>query len=138
MDEFNINELLNEIEELLKFTLKKIDLDNSRFAKNIKIEYSNDSITVLMPEYAEYIDKGRKKGSKQPPIKAMIDFIRSRNIQSNLTELQLAYAIANSIKRDGIKPKPFIEKLTQEIFNLVELHIFNEVNLKLSKTFKNE
>ena len=135
MDELNINELLREIEGIVQFTLKKIDLDNSSFSRNISIKLIGEEIVVEMPGYGEFIDKGRKKGGKQPPIKAMINYIRSRNITStDLTEEQLAYAIAYSIKRDGIKPKPFIEKLTEAVFELVNEHVYNELNKQIAKT----
>tara|TARA_R100000951_G_C2646018_1_gene182590 strand:- start:2282 stop:2695 length:414 start_codon:yes stop_codon:yes gene_type:complete len=135
MDELNINELLREIEEIVRFVLRKIDLDNSSFSKKIKITLVDEQVVVEMPGYGEFIDSGRKKNGRMPPIKSIVEFIRSRRITStDLTEEQLAYAIANSIKRDGIKPKPFIEKLTEETFNLVSEHIYNEINKKISKT----
>lgn len=135
MDELNIDNLLKEIEDIVRFVLKKIDLDNSSFSKKISIRLIDDQVVVEMPGYGEFIDSGRKRNGRMPPIKDIIDYIRSKNITStDLNEEQLAYAIANSIKRDGIKPKPFIEKLTEETFNLVSEHIYNEINKQIAKT----
>ena len=135
-DNFNIQELLNEIEDIVRFVLKKIDLDNSSFAKKITIEWIDERVVVSMPEYGEFIDKGRKKNSRMPPIKSIKEFIRSKNITStDLTTDQLAFAIAKSISIKGVKARPFIESLTEETFNLVSEHIYNEINKMLAQVF---
>ncbi|MAO22079.1 MAG: hypothetical protein CMJ25_15130, partial [Phycisphaerae bacterium] len=87
MDELNINELLREIEEIVRFVLRKIDLDNSSFSKKIKITLVDEQVVVEMPGYGEFIDSGRKKNGRMPPIKSIVEFIRSRRITStDLTE----------------------------------------------------
>lgn len=135
-DDLKINELLKDIEDIVVFVLKKIDLDNSRFAKAIKIKWIDESIVIDMPKYGKFIDSGRKKNSRMPPIAAIIDFIRHKKITStSLSEESLAYAIAKSIAKKGIKARPFIEELGKQVSKITTEHIKIEIDILLTKTF---
>tara|TARA_R110000782_G_scaffold120904_2_gene211952 strand:- start:3082 stop:3573 length:492 start_codon:yes stop_codon:yes gene_type:complete len=70
---------------------------------------------ITLPLYGIYVDEGseRKKGG-QPPIRAIIDWIKQKRISvpAALTPIQFAWAVAKSIEKKGQrfkKPKPFIE-----------------------------
>jgi len=135
-DDLNINALLKDIEDIVVFVLKKIDLDNSRFAKGIKINWIDEAIVIDMPAYGKFINSGRKKNSRMPPIYAIINFIRHQKITStDLSEESLAFAIAKSIAIKGIKARPFIEELARQSAKLVAEHLNLEINKLLTKTF---
>ena len=73
---------------------------------------------ITMPGYAEFVDKGRRPGDRPPPVKAIKDWIQQRSITvPGFTQPQLAYAIARSIGKKGIKPTPFIEAGVIETLN---------------------
>lgn len=130
----NINELLSDIQDIIVDVLRSIDLDNSNFAKNINILFENDDVIITLPDYAIYIDRGRKPG-ETPPVDDIIDFIRRKGITStDLSEEQLAFAIANSIGDKGIKPRPFIDRLQEELTNLITQHIYLEINKMIKNT----
>lgn len=78
-------------------------------------------ITIRLADYWQYIEYGRRKGARMPPIKAIKDWIEVRNIvprpvrlSSGKTEVptteSLAYIIARSISRKGIKPRPYMQE----------------------------
>ncbi len=130
----NINQLLSDIQDIIVDVLRSIDLDNSNFAKNIDIIFEDNDVVIRMPDYGIYIDRGRNPG-EAPPVSAIVDFVRQKGITStDLTEEQLAYAIAQSIAEDGIEPRPFIERLQEQLTNLISQHIYLEMNKMIKNT----
>lgn len=75
-------------------------------------------IEVLANDYGVFVNNGRRAGAKMPPIQAIYEWLKVRNIGAELaTESKrrgLAFAIANSIKERGIPPmggySPFYAK----------------------------
>ena len=74
-------------------------------------EQDNEFVTTIkIPGYGKYINEGRRPGAKMPPIQPILEWIRERRIKtSQYTQPQLAWAIAKSIQKKGIRPTPFIE-----------------------------
>ena len=82
-------------------------------------------VTINLADYWQYIEYGRRKGAKMPPIKAIKDWIEVRNIvprpmklPSGKTEIptteSLAYLIARSISRKGIPARPYMQQSIDE------------------------
>ena len=72
----------------------------------------NIVIQLLLNDYVQYIESGRKAGSKFPPIQPIVQWAKKRNIPTdNLT----IYKIRSAIVRDGIKPRPFMYKVLETI-----------------------
>jgi len=68
------------------------------------------SVTISVPGYGKFVDEGRKPGDKMPPVQPILAWIQARRIRTpEYTQPQLAWAIAKSIAKRGIKPTPFIE-----------------------------
>lgn len=66
--------------------------------------------TIKIPGYGRYVNEGRRPGAKMPPVQPILEWIRVRRIRTpQYTQPQLAWAIAKSISKKGIKPTPFIE-----------------------------
>ena len=91
------------------------------------IDYSitaqNESylVTINLENYWLNIEKGRRPGAKRPPVSAIENWIKVRKIiprpvtlksgrQRVPTVQQLAYVIARSIAKHGIKPRPFMSE----------------------------
>lgn len=82
-------------------------------------------VTIRLADYWQYIEYGRRKGARMPPIKAIKDWIEVRNIvprpvklSNGKTEIptteSLAYIIARSISRKGIKARPYMQQSIDE------------------------
>ena len=78
-------------------------------------------ITIRLADYWQYIEYGRRKGARMPPIKAIKDWIEVRNIvprpmklPSGKTEVptteSLAYIIARSISRKDKPARPYMQQ----------------------------
>ena len=97
---------------------------------DVNIYERDDKITfeLSMEDYWKYVDAGRRPGGKQPPQKAMLDFIKFRGIKGNPKKVtaknkkvrkalkqisrdkalkQVAFLIGRGIKKKGIKPTHF-------------------------------
>lgn len=130
----DIDNVLKEIRDVFVQILSKYNLDNSRLVKNSKFIHTGDgNISIDMFDYANYVDSGRGPGSP-PPIGSIIRFIQRKNITppAGTNIEQLAYAIANSIGKRGIRARPFLEKLQEEI-NTILTRYYNEKVIEILK-----
>lgn len=75
---------------------------------SIQIDESNYIASILVDNYIEYINSGRRKRARKVPIDKLYDWARRRNIPTDNNTL---YAIQQTIYRDGIQPRPILNKL---------------------------
>ena len=79
-------------------------------------------ISMEMAEYWKYVENGRKSG-KFPPISAIKEWVNVKRViprpyNGKLpTENQLAFLIARSISKNGIRPKPFFNDTLDDAMN---------------------
>lgn len=67
-------------------------------------------VKISVPGYGKFVDEGRRPGDKMPPIQPILEWIKVRRIRTpEYTQPQLAWAIAKSIAKRGIRPTPFIQ-----------------------------
>jgi len=93
-----------KIESTLRQFIRSRINKKTNIAKDLRIVDN----TLYVPSEIVFVDQGRRKGAKQPPVKEILKFMRKRGIGNKLST---AYAIAHSIKVKGIKPKPIINDL---------------------------
>jgi len=134
MDEFNLQPLIDQINQVLKATLNSIGLGTSRLANSVLIVRIGNGFEIRFSEYAHFVDSGRGANKKPPPVRAIVDWIERNGIfATNLTTLQLAFAISRSIGKKGIKARPFLDRLSEQVAILIKLHIFEEQRKLLQK-----
>ena len=86
---------------------------DSNIFKEMKAKASgNIVIELLLNDYVQYIESGRKKGSKFPPIEAIRQWAKKRGIK---TDNSTMFLIRRAIAEDGIKPRPFMYKVLNTI-----------------------
>lgn len=94
--------------------LSKLALKTSQSGRIITME-------TQFPDYAGYIEYGRKPG-KPPPVQSLVEWCRRHSMEGK------EYVLARKIGRKGIKPRPFTEPL-QRMIHLLQPSI-NEVETK--------
>jgi len=102
----------------------------------------NAQLLLYAADYAFYLDQGRysvaqKPSIKKVPIAAILEFIKRRRIRGRvrkgkgqgrfISNNQLAYMIQNSIYKNGIRGRHFIQPAFAEGQRLVELYLDNQL-----------
>ena len=72
----------------------------------------NIVIELLLNDYVQYIESGRKKGSKFPPLEPIVQWAKKRGIK---TDNSTMFLIRRAIAEDGINPRPFMYKVLETI-----------------------
>lgn len=86
----------------------------------VRVVGDNFIVQLDLAEYWKYIEYGRRKGAKMPPITAIENWIKRRGIIPRPIQLKsgktvipstksLAFVIARSISINGIKARPFMK-----------------------------
>ena len=81
---------------------------------------TNLDIEFQMPQYGEFVDRGRKPG-KMPPIGDIQKWVIQKPIKFiGKTDSQTAFIIAKSIGKKGIVPTNIIQKSIDKVINNIE------------------
>ncbi len=96
--------------------LDKNGLKNSVLKDDVRCTFErsdNPVITILFNDYVEYIENGRKPNSGEaPPISDLREWAQRKGIPATNDVL---YAIAETIKKQGMAPRPVLAVLEQQI-----------------------
>lgn len=90
---------------------------DSDLYKNLQVRATHDGDLVfdlMLNDYLVYIESGRRKGAKFPPVEPIIRWAKKRGIP---TDNSTIYLIRRAISRDGIRPRPFLQYIFEEIDN---------------------
>ena len=108
--------------------------------KNLKVIAKNDGdlvFDIILNDYLEFIESGRRKGADMPPVEPIVRWARSRGIP---TDNSTIFLIRRAISRDGIAPRPFMATVMEQIdLNMPNWYdkIFDEIT-KLINDFFNK
>ena len=119
MDVEQILEIIGEsyVEEITA-QLVRYGLQDSNIINNISYTIQNTTVIINIPDYAVFIENGRRPGSKPPPTSIILQWIQRKRITGRprnnkvISNNQLAFLIARAIGRNGISPKPFLSNAT--------------------------
>lgn len=114
-------------------------LVNSQIYNSLSVKATNDGdliFDIILNDYLVFIENGRRKGAKFPPIEPIVRWARSKGIP---TDNSTIYLIRRAISRDGIKARPFMAHVFEEIDNewndKVADEIFNVIMQEIDKFF---
>lgn len=114
-------------------------LVNSQIYKTLSVRATNDGdliFDIILNDYLVYIENGRRKGAKMPPVEPIVRWARSKGIP---TDNSTIYLIRRAISRDGIKARPFmahvLEEIDREWDNNVADELFNTIISEIDKFF---
>lgn len=115
-------------------------LTSSQIYKTLSVRATNDGdliFDIVLNDYIQFIESGRRKGAKFPPVEPIVRWARSKGIP---TDNSTIFLIRRAISRDGIKPRPIMqyvfeevdrewnEQLADELFNKIMEKIDNFFN----------
>lgn len=99
-------------------------LTDSNIYKELVVMSTNDGdliFDIVLNDYITYIEKGRRKGAinngkkkmvKMPPVEPIVRWARSKGIP---TDNNTIWAIRKAISRDGIKARPIMARVFDEL-----------------------
>lgn len=83
--------------------------------KNLKVIAKNDGdlvFDIILNDYLEFIESGRRKGADMPPVEPIIEWAKKHGIP---TDNSTIFLIRRAISRDGIAPRPFMATVMEQI-----------------------
>ena len=121
---------------LNKKGINTIAPDSKIFKEMYAKASGNIVIQLLLNDYVQYIESGRKAGSKFPPIQPIVQWAKKRGIP---TDNSTIFLIRRAIAEDGIKPRPFMYKVLDTIDNKWDgewsSELFNELTKIIDEFF---
>jgi len=67
---------------------------------------------IILNDYLTFIESGRRKGADMPPVEAIVEWAKKHDIP---TDNSTIFLIRRAISRDGIAPRPFMDKVFEDI-----------------------
>ena len=120
----------------------KNTLTDSNIYRQLSIMSTSDGDLVfdlMLNDYITYIESGRRKGAKMPPVEPIVRWCREKGIP---TDNSTIFLIRRAIARDGIQARPVMAKVFEELdrawdgewsdrlFNIIIEQIDNFFNTK--------
>lgn len=120
-----VMEFSKDIMDIVRVVMESNLLDNHKVSKNtiigsdiynnLIVKSKNDGdlvFDILLNDYLTYIESGRRKGAKMPPVEPIVRWARARGIP---TDNSTIFLIRRAISRDGIQPRPFMATVMEQI-----------------------
>lgn len=108
----DIMKLVHAVMDGQEFADNKIGSD---IYKNLQVNATNDGdlvFDIILNDYLKFIESGRRKGADMPPVEPIIKWAKKHGIP---TDNGTIYLIRRAISRDGIAPRPFMDKVFEDI-----------------------
>ena len=114
-----VTEFTKDIMQLVHAVMDGQDLDSNKSSsgiyKNLQVKATNDGdlvFDIILNDYLKFIESGRRKGADMPPVKPIVEWAKKHGIP---TDNGTIYLIRRAISRDGIAPRPFMDKVFADI-----------------------
>ena len=104
-----------EGQELVNQKVGRNTIIGSDIYNNLQVKATNDGdlvFDILLNDYLTFIESGRRKGAKMPPVEPIVKWAKKHGIP---TDNGTIYLIRRAISRDGIAPRPFMDKVFEDI-----------------------
>lgn len=93
----------------------KNTLSKSGIYRTLSVRATNDGdliLDIVLNDYIQYIESGRRKGAKFPPVEPIVRWCKERGIP---TDNSTIFLIRRAISRDGIAARPIMAKVFDEL-----------------------
>lgn len=107
--------MAQDIDMIVRQAMTAVKLQDSNLYKELKVIASENEgdlvFGIILNDYVVYVESGRR-GGKMPPLKPIEDWCKRHGIP---TANSVLYAIRKMIGKEGIRPRPFLDVVFQEI-----------------------
>lgn len=143
--------IANDILEIARMILESNNLINEKVGRNtiapdsdlyktLQVKASNDGDVVfdlMLNDYLVFIESGRRAGAKFPPVEPIVNWAKKKGIP---TDNSTIFLIRRAISRDGIRPRPFMayifEEMDERWDNNWSDRIFDKIMEQIDNFFK--
>ena len=112
-------------------------LTSSQIYKTLSVKATNDGdliFDIVLNDYIQFIESGRRKGAKFPPVEPIVRWARLKGIP---TDNSTIFLIRRAISRDGIKPRPIMQYVFEEIDREWDEQLADELFNKIMEMIDN-
>lgn len=112
-------------------------LTSSQIYKTLSVRATNDGdliFDIVLNDYITFIESGRRKGAKFPPVEPIVRWARSKGIP---TDNSTIFLIRRAISRDGIKPRPIMQYVFEEVDREWDEQLADELFNKIMEMIDN-
>lgn len=114
-------------------------LKDSRIYRDLQVKARDNGdvlMDIILNDYIIYIESGRRPNSKFPPVEPIVEWCRRKGLP---TDNGTVFLIRRAIARDGIRPRPILDK----VFEYIDQHwdrrwadkLFNAITEELDRYF---
>lgn len=110
-------------------------LTSSEIYKTLSVKATNDGdlvFDIVLNDYIQFIESGRRKGAKMPPVEPIERWYKKKFGET--PDNSTIFLIRRAISRDGVKARPILQYVFEEIDYLWE----HELSDKLFETILSE
>lgn len=114
-----VMEFTKDIMKLVQAVMDGQEFSNNKIGsdiyKNLQVNATNDGdlvFDIILNDYLKFIESGRRKGADMPPVEPIVKWAKKHGIP---TDNGTIYLIRRAISRDGIAPRPFMDKVFEDI-----------------------
>lgn len=112
--------LLQELSMATQKVLSFYKLQRSDLYKSIEFVYKNDVFVLLANDYFQAVAEGRRRHARLVPVEDLIKWMKKKGIAPrNGTYNTVAYLIQQSIYRNGIKARPFVNPIIDTTTDII-------------------
>jgi hypothetical protein len=112
--------LLQELSMATQKVLAFYKLQRSDLYKSIEFVYKNDVFVLLANDYFQAVAEGRRRHARLVPVEDLIKWMKKKGIAPrNGTYNTVAYLIQQSIYRNGIKARPFVNPIIDTTTDII-------------------
>lgn len=131
--------LLKELELATEKILAQYKLYDTDLSRSIEYQYKNDSFIMLANDYFQYVAKGRPPKARKVPVEDLIKWMKKKGIAPSKGDYNAtAFAIQQTIYRNGLKPRPFINPIIETDLDIISEDLAYELSEDIALAIAND
>ena len=127
--------LLKELELATEKILAQYKLYDSDLSRSIEYTYKDNIFVMLANDYFQYVARGRQPKARKVPVEELIKWMKKKGIAPKKGDYNAtAFAIQQTIYKNGLKPRPFVNPIIAVDLDIISEDIAYELSENIALT----
>ena len=127
--------LLKELELATEKILAQYKLYDSDLSRSIEYTYKDNIFVMLDNDYFQYVARGRQPKARKVPVEELIKWMKKKGIAPKKGDYNAtAFAIQQTIYKNGLKPRPFVNPIIAADLEIISEDIALELSENIALT----